>query len=307
MSLLVWSVGDTQPSITEAVTSNGSPVNLSAATAVFKMRPVGSTVLKVNASATVVSPKANGNLQYDWQTADVNTAGTYLCWWEITISGAVQSVGEALIEFRAHSELADLQPGYVELAEFKSALNISSQSFLDLDCQNAILAAARAIDGTCGRPFWKDATTSVHYYDAPSFDMVAIDDVVSVTEFAIDLSGTGANFIAQPTTTWVVGPYNAAAVDKPYEWLRVRNYTAPYFPTWYQKTLRVTGQHGWPEVPGPIKQANMILAHRLLRRAREAPFSIMTVGMESMRAVKIEQSDPDVYFLLQDYIRARPF
>ncbi len=147
----------------------------------------------------------------------------------------------------------------------------------------------------------------IRYYDAPSFDLVAIDDVVTITDFSIDLSGVGSNYTNQPQSFWVAGPYNNPRQEKPYEFIRLRNYTSPYFPTWYQQTIRVTGLHGWPSVPAPIKQATIMLAHRYVRRAREAPFSIMTLGMETQRAIKIEQSDPDVYFLIGDYVRKRQF
>ncbi len=300
-SLLVWTVGNIQPSITQQVTSGDSPVNLSSASATFNMRPVGSTALKVSAAAVVLSPAIDGVLQYNWQAADVDTAGTYLVWWDVDVTGstAIQSVGESLVEFRGHAA-----NGYCELEEMKRALTLTGQSFADLDIETAITAASRAIDNTCGRFFYQE--TSVSYYDAPSFDMVLVDDVVTVSEFAIDLSGTGSSFVASPTNTWVAGPYNNPSIDRPYEWIRLRNWTGPYFPTWYQQTLRVTGVHGWPQVPAPIKEATMMLAHRYLRRVREAPFSIMTVGMESMRAIKIEQSDPDVFQLIQGYIRSRP-
>src|SRR4051794_37542646 len=107
----VWSVGNRNPSITETITSGGSPVNLASATVKFKMRALNSSILKVDAAAVVVTP-ASGTVRYDWAAADVDTAGNYLVWWEVTdvATGNKQDMNEAIIEFRAHSPLTN---GYV--------------------------------------------------------------------------------------------------------------------------------------------------------------------------------------------------
>lgn len=312
MTSLIWSVGDTQPSITETVTSGGVPVNLSLATATFNMRPVGSTALKVSASATIVAPKANGNLQYDWQAADVDTVGTYLIWWDVDVSGstALQSVGEAIIEFRDHSPIIqDLAPGYVELEEMKKTLALSGQSYGDLDMQGAIIAASRAIDNSCSRFFYNDppATASTSYYNASTTDLVIVDDLISCTELAVDYSGAGTYNIIFDPSWYMLGPYNNPTIGWPYEWIQRRPLQSQWFPSYLPKSIRVTGRHGWPAVPGPIKDATIMLAHRLIRRKREAPFGILTVGMESMRAIRIEQSDPDVAMMINPYKRQKPF
>lgn len=305
MTLLVWSVGDLQPSISDTITVGGSPFNLSSSTVVFKMRPVGSTALKVSADAVAVSPKTDGVVRYDWVSGDVDTAGVYLAWWEVTTTGAVQSVGEQLIEFRAHAPTA--LPGYVEMEELKRSLSLTGQSNADLDVEYAISAASRAVDGYCGRQFYKDATTSVRFFDARSPDLVLIDDVVSIDEVAIDYTGQGNYTTIWDTTDYNPGPYNNPTRGWPYEWLRRNWLNTLYLPVWIPKCVRVTGQFGWSDVPGPVKTATAMLAHRLFRRQREAPFAIMTVGMESARAVKIEQSDPDVGAMLASYVKTAPF
>ena len=73
---VLFFTGHLNPSITQTITSDGDPIDLTGATCRFKMRPVGSDTPKVNA---VVSntPGADGVLRYDWQAADVDTA---LCW-----------------------------------------------------------------------------------------------------------------------------------------------------------------------------------------------------------------------------------
>lgn len=305
MTLLVWSVGDLQPSISDTITVSGSPFNLSSSTVVFKMREVGSSVLKVNADAVAVSPKTDGVVRYDWTSADVDTAGVYLVWWEVTTAGSVQSVGEQLIEFRTHAPT--VLPGYVEMEELKRSLSLSGQSYADLDIEYAVSAASRAVDGYCGRQFYKDSTTSARYFDARTPDLVLVDDVISINEVAIDYTGQGNYTTIWDTTDYNPGPYNNPVKGWPYEWLRRNWMNTLYLPVWIPKCVRVEAQFGWSDVPGPIKTATAMLAHRLVRRQREAPFAIMTVGMESARAVKIEQSDPDVGAMLANYVKTAPF
>jgi len=306
-SLQIWFVGDTSPSISETLTVGGTPFNLSSSTAVFKMRPVGSTALKVNAAAVCVSPKTNGTVRYDWQAADVNTVGQYIAWFEITTSGAVQTAGEQVLDFRAHAP--DAIPGYCELEQVKSSLSLSGQSYADLDIRGSIQAASRTIDLVCGRRFYTDGNASAQrFYDASSLDLVLIDDAISISALDIDTAWNGTFSTSLGTSFWNPGPYNNPSLGRPYEWIRRRPLSsAQIFPDWIPMSIRVTGQFGWSAVPGPIQEACAMLAHRYMRRKREAPFGIMTVSAESARAIKIPQSDPDVYQLLLGYIRNRPF
>jgi hypothetical protein len=160
---LLWFVGDRNPSITETITINGVAVDLTTATVRFKMRAVGSSTLKVDASATIVSAVA-GAVRYDWLGADVDTAGQYLVWWEVTIGGKVQSVAEAVIEFRAHGP--DTQPSYVELEQLKSTLELTTEAYVDQDsrrrCPRLARSTARADGGsTSTRTRARFATTAL--------------------------------------------------------------------------------------------------------------------------------------------------
>jgi hypothetical protein len=68
----------------------------------------------------------------------------------------------------------------------------------------------------------------------------------------------------------------------------------------------VTGKFGWAAVPGAIVEAVTILATQLLRRAREAPFGVVAIGMDVGAVTRLAVTDPSVRFLVADYQRERP-
>src|SRR3954447_6862743 len=94
---LIWFVGNRNPSITETLTyADGTVVDLTGSTVKLKMRAVGSSTLKVSASATVVGAATLGQVRYDWAALDVDTGGFYLVWWEVTTGGKTQDLNEAI-------------------------------------------------------------------------------------------------------------------------------------------------------------------------------------------------------------------
>lgn len=79
-------VGITTPSLTDTVTVNGGPQDLTGATVKLRVRPNNSATLKVNSTASITNA-TGGRVQYDWGVADLDTEGEYRAWWFITLSG----------------------------------------------------------------------------------------------------------------------------------------------------------------------------------------------------------------------------
>lgn len=299
--LLVWAVGARNPSITENITIDGTAVDLTSSTVQFKMRLVGSSTLKVNASATVVAPATAGNVRYDWLSADVDTAGFYLVWWEVTTAGKVQNVGETIIEFRAHSPLTNC---YVELEQFKSTADLTDTNFMDIDIQYAIRSAARAVDEICGRRFYPDTDVNqIRYYTPHRTDHIYIDDLITLTSLQTDDGNDGTYENTWASTDYWLAPLNAAADGKPYTSIRVNPSGAYQFYAGYTKSIKVTGKFGWSETPAAISEATTILAGRFLKRTRDAPFGDAAAMALGGAAVRLTGKDSDVTALLAPYMR----
>jgi hypothetical protein len=200
---------------------------------------------------------------------------------------------------------------YLTPTQLKATLDMSGTSFADADVTLALGAASRAVDEITGRRFWLDTdATSTRYYTPRSAKLLQIDDLAVLTSVAIDRGGTGTY-----TETWtqnidfVLEPFNAAAENpvRPYETVRVRFLSGRWLPPYIERSVQVKGQFGWPAVPDDVTAACGILASKLLRRSREAPFGIVMAGIDAVAAMRIGRTDPDVYMLLRDYTRHEPF
>jgi hypothetical protein len=198
--------------------------------------------------------------------------------------------------------------GYVTATQLKASLTLTGQTYADADITAACLAASRAVDDTTGRRFYLDTDANqIRYYTPESLRKLPIDDLVVLTSVTIDRGGTGSF-----TETWTQGtdfvlePLNAVADFWPFEQITIRALSGRWFPTYIEQSVKVVGQFGWSLVPDDVYAATEILAAKLLRRIREAPFGIVTVGVDEGAAMRIARTDPDVSSLLQRFYRHRP-
>lgn len=193
---------------------------------------------------------------------------------------------------------------YVTLEELKNSSELFGLSFVDYDATRAIAAASRGIDEYCGRRFFSDGTETVRYYSPVEWGYVQIDDMISCSSISTDQDNDGTF-----ETAWTVNkdyflePLNAAADGKPYEQVRINPSGSLRWPWWsWKRSVAVTGTFGWPAVPDQVREATTILASRLIRRKREAPFAVIGMGLDSA-GVRIAKTDPDVCFLLDNLVR----
>lgn len=303
-SHIIHYTGNRSPSLTDTITSDGVAVNLTGCTVKFQMRAVGSTTLKVDTAATVVSAPA-GTVQYDWAAADVNAVGYYVGWWHVTLSGGtLQDTPEFLVEIRDHAPIANT---YVSVEELKDTLSLAGQAFADSDLQLAISASSRAIDQITGRRFYPDTVDQTREFVPMNPGFCAIDDLSSFTSLTAQ-GGTwtqGTDFYFEPMN----------AMDEGEAWTGIRTIWKPFL---YDASttsvsaagpdarITVVGKFGWATAPPEIQQATRILATRLMRRSREAAFGVLGLGMDG-NAVRIVREDPDVAMLVQPYIRMVSF
>lgn len=197
-------------------------------------------------------------------------------------------------------------PTYVSAESLKATLSLTGFSFADEDVDLAVAAASRAIDAATFRRFWQDEyATEQRIYRPYNPALLEIDDAVEVAEVAVDAGRDGSfTEVWQEGIDFQLEPLNAAADGRPFERLRVLEPRGAF--AWWGRlalNVRLTGQFGWPEVPPEVEQATAIVAHRLLRRAREAPFGIVTLGLDQPTALRIARQDPDLLTLLDGVTR----
>ena len=83
---------DTGPSLTaQLFDAEGNVINLTGATATFRMRRRFSLVDKIAAGPVTIVDALLGRVRYDWQPGDTDEAGVYDSWVKVTQAGALTS------------------------------------------------------------------------------------------------------------------------------------------------------------------------------------------------------------------------
>lgn len=182
---------------------------------------------------------------------------------------------------------------YVTPAEFKSSASVP-EGLADDDVERALSAASGCVEELCHRKFWLDPVAVTRTYTAMTSRMVVVDDLAFIDSVVSDGTAIAAS-------DYKAEPLNAHADGKPYLWLVSPTYA---FSTDHA-AVEITGRFGWPETPDQIHQFVTIVAARLVKRVREAPFGVTNVGLDGA-AMRIAQEDPEMRTLIRKLIRNFP-
>src|ERR1035441_2282323 len=146
--------GDTLPVLCASLTdATGTAIDLTDATGVsFDMALVGSSELTVNATADIVGPPANGDVQYAWQDGDTDIPGSYNASFVVTYPSGSQSFpSNSWLSILVQPALTDAQPA---TAPFATAADVKAIAGQDVD-DGSLAIAWSVLEVVSGRPLYE--------------------------------------------------------------------------------------------------------------------------------------------------------
>lgn len=198
---------------------------------------------------------------------------------------------------------------YATLEELKNHIIASGDAnFTEADDGNlsiALEAASRWIDEQVDTTFY-ERTETLHF-TAQWRDLLYVPDLLSITSLKTDDRNDGSYTTAWAETDYWLEPRNAqrGSQPKPYRQIRARRNGNYRFPTGVEYGVEIAGSWGYcteANRPVPIKQATLLIAHRLWRR-KDAIFGVAgapTVGGIPLTVVQAQiQADEDVMMMLE--------
>jgi len=144
--------------------------------------------------------------------------------------------------------------------------------------------------------------SETRYYTAEWYDLLMLpDDLLSISTLKTDDNADGTYNITWTTDDYVLEPRNASLNGEPYRQIRINRKIGDYsFPINVYDGVEIAGSWGYASsAPAPIKEACLLLAHRLWKR-KDAIFGTAgapVIGGVQIVQAKIEQ-DRDIMALL---------
>lgn len=312
--------GDTASAIRDVLRDeDGIPVAINSATVTLTLVPLRGGPALVDAGAADnlddgTEPNRGAVRFDDWTTLLTAEPGSYLGSWTVTfLDGRIETfpnAGYIAVEITPDAPLAAGR--YITVEELKKTLKLEGRQYADRDIEIAIAAAADALDEHYGGPWTLGSAHEARLF-TPTHKKSAIElrpPLVELDDVKLDDAGGGTY-----STTLVQGTdfelerADVVQATGPWDTLRILRsgfaWDYRYWPQsnpypWGVDALRVTGRWGWTTVPAGVKTASTIIATRLVRRTREAPFGIVGLGPEgtTIRAGAIAL-DPEIAFVMR--------
>jgi hypothetical protein len=195
---------------------------------------------------------------------------------------------------------------YCSVESLKSRFGISDTAD-DYELERAVRAASRRIESYCGRErFWRDSAVTIREFEADDTRCCRVPEGISTSTGLVvktDEDGDGTyERTLTIATDFLLKPLNATSKNPawPYdEIVLADNYSFPVHRNG-RPGVQVTARFGWPEIPDDIREAALILAHRLFKRKETASG---VVGFDGAGVtVRLARTDPDVAELLSPYV-----
>jgi hypothetical protein len=238
---------------------DGTAFDLTGSSVKFKMRLETSATLKVDTAAVVVSAAA-GTVRYDWAAIDVDTAGDYIGWWEVTLSGGkLQDTPQFSIHMVDLAAVALDTRALVGLRETKDWLeerDIDTSN--DLKITTAINGVSEEFQRVSGREIKPNGTNP----ETRIFDLGWNGSSVLVGDLQTATTASSTISVSDLTTGTLLHTFVAADyVSMPRNRKPWQPVTSIYFQRgiWgYNRAgnyLSVTGYWGFPTVPENVKHA----------------------------------------------------
>lgn len=179
----------------------------------------------------------------------------------------------------------------------------------DINLEIAIEAVSRWLDTTLDTNFY--GATETRYFTPQFNDLLYIDDLISITTLKTDTVNDGTYDATWATTDYWLEPRNArtptnARDKRPYRQIRINANGDYSFPI-YDYSVEIAGVWGYTtgisgglpgEVPPAVKQATLLMAHRLWKR-KDAIFGVSGTPALGVQVIQARiQADSDIAMML---------
>lgn len=305
---------------------NGDPIDIAGARVHLTVTPIRGTDPVVDVDIENLqngdgSDGSKGLVRYEeWTDPQVETSGDFLAAITVTYGGGKTQTfpNDGYLIFTITPTPTAQLGRYLSVEELKVTLNLQGLSYADHDLAIVLEASSRGIEEAFNRgQAWTLRTDpEVRYYDRADLRTVSIDPAMQVDSVDLDyvigdyydrewgydpFAGGGGTYSTNlPASSYrllptYAGPTASGGTGEPYTEIElVRGAIVRRLPSGTD-AIRVTGQYGWEAIPAGVKFAVGLTATRFLRRAREAPFGIVALGLEGAVArVREIVRDPDI-------------